>query len=78
MPTCDSPLRPGSHPTCTHMGHEPSEGVKSQEKNGLYFSCPPALLLQDIGLRVRRLAMQDTEHVLHGHDRLALDALVGA
>src|SRR5262245_1707431 len=30
------------------------------------------LLLQGIGLRVRRLAMQDTEHVLHCHDRLAL------
>jgi len=36
------------------------------------------LLLQRIGLRMRGLAMQDAEHVLHGHDRLALDALVGA
>jgi hypothetical protein len=36
------------------------------------------LLLQRIGLRMRGLTVQDAEHVLHGHDRLTLDALVGA
>ena len=36
------------------------------------------LRLQGIGRRVRGLAMQDAEHIFHRHDRLALDALVGA
>ena len=36
------------------------------------------LRLQGIGLRVWGLALEDAEHVLHRHDRLALDALIGA
>jgi hypothetical protein len=34
------------------------------------------MLLQRVGLRVRGLAAQDAEHVLHRHDRLALNALL--
>jgi hypothetical protein len=34
------------------------------------------MLLQRVGLRVRGLAAQDAEQVLHRHDRLALNALL--
>jgi hypothetical protein len=37
MPMCDSPLRLGSHPPCTHTRPEPTVGVKSQEKRCFIF-----------------------------------------
>jgi hypothetical protein len=44
---------------------------------GAYQEVLGGLLLQGIGLRVRSLALQDAEHILHRHDCLALDAFIG-
>jgi hypothetical protein len=55
MHTCNSTLRPGSHPTCTTMDHAPTVWVKSQEKMCFIFPIRSAVLFRCPAERVRQL-----------------------